>query len=1376
MEISENQNSFTTLMEFKHPLHIYHQCLALVREDNKQLALQLLQHLKAGRNKRAIQQIDRQLKEKNILGLRGLKQLITSRSTDNAIRVEAVKTLTRRLKMLHKRKRQHVKQIKQKPLRRQIKQKYESNIQNINNQLYIVDHKKHHKDLRSEQAEIPIRFANVQFGGANGNKIQKVMSTTRNIMSHYDLEFHADNYRFDFSENRITALIHLLNKSLPERTQFYQQQLQQSLLEHHHGIKVHERLLCLFETVDEPDQKMTAFPVPKEDSHYAQMLNSTFLQSSNIHEMLQHTTHIFCEAVAESEMNRSGFVFICALRMLIDVYMYEAPSGSNYIPLPKEIENRKSTTNIKNTDQECFKYCCYCHFEKNDLPYEFQNRKRTNTSNKNIVRNPCRVTNYDKYSYLDFSDIAFPVPLEENTLFQIETKNNISINIYGLDQDKNEKYHLYPERLTRRYVTENMHINLLYLTDDEKGHYVYITKYDSLCKKQNSKASVYVCRKCCSVFYKKEKLAEHYEKYDCQSQGTRGLAFVSAEEKWIEFHNHNNKFRSPFIIYADFECFLNNLHDDTYYQSHTPCSYAYKIVCCDDFSVEKLQKYHISTEVKLFRGENIVHHFLNSLFEERSNIVEFLKENQPMHMTSEDYKKFHTAKVCHICEKPFTEDDAKVRDHSHETGKFLGVAHYSCNLHRNYNFFKTPVVFHNAQGYDTHFIIQELSHFSQVNKVSLVPKSEEKYLTYEFMGLKFIDSFSFLDTSLANLVNNLRNDKQQPFVHLRNHFPTNTSLLLRKGVYPYEYMHSTQQFEEICLPCQDDFYSSLTQSHISDEDYIHAINVWKSFQVKNIGEYHDLYLKCDVLQLADVFEHFRNKCLTNFKLDPAHYISTPQFAWDAMLKMTKAKIEIFSEENQDMHLFVEPHIRGGFSQISQRYAHANNKFSSVYDPSLPTTYIMCEDANSLYAGVMRMKLPLDDFSFVDIKGFDTREKLLSLDDNGYYGYAILITATYPDHLHDLHSDLPVMPENKCLTSEVLSEYQKRQMRNLHIPADKTPKLIADFTKKVKYLVHYRRLKLLLRLGIEVNEVHQVLRFHQENWMQTFIDKNTIGRQNATDDFEKRLFKMFSNAPYGKTLENVRKRCNVELVVNNEKRLLKCIAEPRFQRGKAFSETVVAVHRQKKLLKMNKPYLVGFCILELSKMVLHEYWYNVLKKQYGSKIKLLFTDTDSLCYIVETEDIYADMRLRRVDYDFSDYPTDHENYDDSNKKVPLTFKDVSKGLPIEEFVGVKPKTYSWRYVDGSEENKNKGITQNIKHDHFMRCLLGEEEKQSLTVRAIRSVNHEVFTQKMQKVALMNYDNKRFLMDNLKSLPYGHYKIPQIMAYQKDYFEFFNSFSF
>ena len=280
-------------------------------------------------------------------------------------------------------------------------------------------------------------------------------------------------------------------------------------------------------------------------------------------------------------------------------------------------------------------------------------------------------------------------------------------------------------------------------------------------------------------------------------------------------------------------------------------------------------------------------------------------------MSVDDYKKFRSASLCHICEKPFTKTDTKYRDHSHETGQFLGASHYMCNLRRNYNFYKTPVIFHNAQGYDSHFIIHELSNFTQIKKVSLVPKTEEKYLTYEFMGLKFIDSFAFLDKSLDQLVKNLRNDEQyddQYFVSLRKHFSHLSSqqlkLLLRKGVYPYEYMNSHDKFNEICLPMQDQFFSSLTQSHVSNEDYTHAINVWKTFQVKDMGEYHDIYLKCDVLHLADVFEHFRNQTLTNFQVDPSHYISTPQLAWDAMLKTTNVKLEIFCEQNPDMHFFV----------------------------------------------------------------------------------------------------------------------------------------------------------------------------------------------------------------------------------------------------------------------------------------------------------------------------------------------------------------------------------------------------------------------------------------------------------------------------------------
>jgi len=128
-------------------------------------------------------------------------------------------------------------------------------------------------------------------------------------------------------------------------------------------------------------------------------------------------------------------------------------------------------------------------------------------------------------------------------------------------------------------------------------------------------------------------------------------------------------------------------------------------------------------------------------------------------------------------------------------------------------------------------------------------------------------------------------------------------------------------------------------------------------------------------------------------------------------------------------------------------------------------------------------------------------------------------------------------------------------------------------------------------------------------------------------------------------------------------------------------------------------------------------------------------------------------------------------------VPLKFKDVSNGCVIEEFIGVKPKCYSWKYADGGEVKKNKGVEcQNLKHEHFLNCILGYDEKQSTTVRSFRSQKHEVFTRQIQKVALLNYCNKRFQIDNLNSVPYGHYKISEIMEYQKKYFSFFNGFNF
>jgi len=276
----------------------YNRYFAEIRHHNKELPLQLQNHLRAGRTKRAIQQIDRELKKsQNLLfanQLTALKNEIVNSHQENFNRHENVKSLSRRVKLLNKLKSSQSKQIHHKLIRKNMKQRFNSDIANLKQQLQEIDHKKHNKKMKNENSEIPLRFQNLQFGGANGNRIQKVASTTRKTISTYELKFHADNYRFDYSENRIKALVHLLSKSVNERVEFYQQQINQAFAEHHHVIKVQERIFCLFEKVDSESQEpATGFVVPKEDSHYAKMLNHTFFVSSNILETLNGTTHTF---------------------------------------------------------------------------------------------------------------------------------------------------------------------------------------------------------------------------------------------------------------------------------------------------------------------------------------------------------------------------------------------------------------------------------------------------------------------------------------------------------------------------------------------------------------------------------------------------------------------------------------------------------------------------------------------------------------------------------------------------------------------------------------------------------------------------------------------------------------------------------------------------------------------------------------------------------------------------------------------------------------------------------------------------------------------------------------------------------------------------
>ena len=197
-------------------------------------------------------------------------------------------------------------------------------------------------------------------------------------------------------------------------------------------------------------------------------------------------------------------------------------------------------------------------------------------------------------------------------------------------------------------------------------------------------------------------------------------------------------------------------------------------------------------------------------------------------------------------------------------------------------------------------------------------------------------------------------------------------MLLRKGVYPYEYMDGWDKFNETSIPNTESFYSNLTMKNITETDYIHANNVFKTFKLNNLVDYHDLYVQSDTLVLADVFENFRKACIKTYELDPAHFISLPGLAWQACLKK-KTGVELEFLTDGDMLVMIEEGIRGGICHAVHRYAKANNKYMKNHDKSKESSYIQYLDTNNLYCAAMSEKLPINEFKWVnDISGINKK--------------------------------------------------------------------------------------------------------------------------------------------------------------------------------------------------------------------------------------------------------------------------------------------------------------------------------------------------------------------------------------------------------------------
>ena len=233
-------------------------------------------------------------------------------------------------------------------------------------------------------------------------------------------------------------------------------------------------------------------------------------------------------------------------------------------------------------------------------------------------------------------------------------------------------------------------------------------------------------------------------------------------------------------------------------------------------------------------------------------------------------------------------------------------------------------------------------------------------------------------------------------------------MLLRKGIYPYEYIDSWKIFDKTSLPDKEAFCSSLNMEVITTAGYRHVKRVYKKFKLKNLDDCHDLYVQSDTLLLDNVFKNFRKKCIEIYELDPAHFSSAPELAWQGCLK--KAGVKLESVADIDMLLMVEKGIRGGICHAIHRYAQGNNKYMKNYNKNTTSSYLMHLAAKNLYGWAMAQKRPVNGFEWVKELSQFNEGFIKDYDEKSVGRYFLEVDVEHPRNLFSLHNDLPFLPE------------------------------------------------------------------------------------------------------------------------------------------------------------------------------------------------------------------------------------------------------------------------------------------------------------------------------------------------------------------------------
>ncbi|UZO08242.1 uncharacterized protein OCT59_028500 [Rhizophagus irregularis] len=913
-------------------------------------------------------------------------------------------------------------------------------------------------------------------------------------------------------------------------------------------------------------------------------------RQDRIEEYIAQQYHTILDRIDEMERNaHSGWIYDYGIKVYLEISAYQPLRGSSHFELPKPWNKPQlGIINPKNNDEFCFHECIKAHLRSETFRREGRRAQHLNEISRNR-----------RYgSMVNFTGINAPASLRDIDRFE-ENNPSFSVNVFKpvlSENDKELKTHkLDPLRISEYNYRREHLVDLILFTqgEEEVGWHRIMRNWN---KHHDHK---YFCRHCLRAPFSRLDLLEDHIAHNCHGRnnpyaGQREI-FPKKGKHISQFTNIKALLKAPFVIYPDNECDSNKLDEKeedknkntVKIQKQVNNSFGYVMIQNDSEIISNVFR----------RTANSIEEKWKNMLEDLEMVKEILRNPVELKMTARDWENHNSARKCYLCEGLLQEvryNKAKYFDN--ETQKFNGAAHQGCirtvcdarrikykkSLYRTEHLtkkeekafneavkcvickknlkeekknklkpdeIKIPVIYQGGKHYDFHLELLELGIITE-EKIDPIADNMENYKSFTIGQFKFIDTIQFQLPSLEKIASNLRGGVNSPdelakrFPILAQCFPKELlPLLTQKDEYPYE-LNDPGRFSRTKLPSREEFNTTLG-----------GLNYCKQGCKKCKHEIKGK--KCD----ADAFQNFRAVMIDAFELNPANYITLPSYAFDVAKKVTKVKLELFHEGQEDMHEFVQRIMRGGNSMAPRRIAKANFPGMKGYNKKRANKWLLYLDANNLYGWAMIQHLPIRGFRWLDLKDLPN---IRTISPTAKRGSAWEVKLKYPEKLHPSHSDFPLCPKRRIVTREELRPEQENMIKKLSQGKfAETEKLVATLETKDRYILNYRNLQQCLALGMELEHVYRVLEFDQSPWLEPYIMGNTLRRRNAKNDFERDLWKLMNNAVFGKTMEDVRRRKRIDLVrpIGEEHRLRKMLADPALVGRKIFyGSNLIAVHQ------------------------------------------------------------------------------------------------------------------------------------------------------------------------------------------------------------------------